>query len=751
MIVVRNPRPTGMLPNLEKIRLALASRTFVNHPEQANVTPFQLCRWCEGVVAQMGLALSKLKSQPPGEEPSRTQLKHYPSLEELISEASQGCHLCCMLLGSLRHPVKDMLVTKQSLEDYGNLIHARITHWDFSSRYNKHDRYEIDIGQIGIDSSEFDPLVNPLELIAKRKSTKLIRDAQISRHTGSKSCYAMIRNWIHTCTSQHQSCNASEPKQRPSRLLDLEFDNTNDVKLVTGNSSAMSYATLSYSWGSVEQLMLLRTNLMDFMQRIPFADLSNVAQDVVKVCRGLSIRYLWIDALCIIQGEDGDFEQEAPRMNDIYGGCIINITAAQSLDTTQHFLCDREPLQYMDCELSTVELNGCEASITNRHVCQLTSTRNRPGDYNIDSRAWFYQERFLSQRSVYFGTKGIHWECREGMACEAQGNIRVDGIHYKSCNGEFNDVAWNLKSQFAQVASLDHALRSPEAVTALREAWACILESYVDMKLTRPTDRLLAIAGIASVFEKTFGLQAIFGLWINFLNEDLLWTVNPNTRRYAQPQWQAPSWSWANLEDCSVTPSRALRLSEKFGMHTCLEVDSAPIVRLPKQTGFLNLVPIDDRNKALCLRGKLAPCILQVQDKEYSLTPKHKAFAPIDDLPGNIRSEFFEPDCFFSFDPDDADNVFCLLIRTEKHFVSDTNLAHHYVQYYGLVLVPIERIEGPFKGQGTGRRFIRIGIYSESYGNLKEGDTYFNPNCPVQPETMYLWKAAGDAQDVVIV
>jgi hypothetical protein len=725
-----------MISNLEKIRLALASRTSVNHPEQASVTPFQLCRWCEDIVAQMGPVLSKLKSHQPGEKTSRTQLKHYPALEELLSEASQGCHLCCMLLGSLCHPVKDMLVTKQPLEEYGNSIHARITHRDFSSQYDKYERYEIDIGQIGIDSSEFDELVNPLELTLRKHSAISTRDAQISRYTSSESCYEMIRNWIHNCTSQHQSCNASGPKQRPSRLLDLEFDNTNDVKLVTGDSSAMSYATLSYSWGSVEQLMLLRTNLMDFMQRIPFADLSNVAQDAVKVCRGLSIRYLWIDALCIIQGEDGDFEQEAPRMNDIYGGCIINITAAQSLNTTQHFLCYREPLQCMDCELSTVELDGSEASITNRHVCRAERTQNRPGEYHIDSRAWFYQERFLSPRSVYFGTKGIHWECRGGMACEAQGDIRIDDIHYKRFGWSFNDVAWNLKYQFAQVTALDHDMQNSEAVASLREAWASVLESYVGMRLTRSTDRLLAIAGIASVFEKTFGMRAIFGLWIDFLNEDLLWTVNPNTRRYSQPQWQAPSWSWANLEDCSITPSRALRPGEKSGMLTCLEVESAPVVRLPEQAGFLNLGLIDIESRSLCLRGKLAPCVLQSHDNKYSLIPKQHASAPIDDVQAYSKPRSFEPDYFFSFDADDADDIYCLLIRTELHFVSDTS---HWGEHYGLVLVPLERMEGPPRGKSTGRRFIRIGTYSERYGNIYD------------PEPEYLWKAAGDAQDVVIV
>ena len=56
-------------------------------------------------------------------------------------------------------------------------------------------------------------------------------------------------------------------------------------------------------------------------------------------------QFLWIDALCIIQGEDGDFLTEAPRMQDVYSGSMLNIVAAESKDTTEPFLVNRRMKQ----------------------------------------------------------------------------------------------------------------------------------------------------------------------------------------------------------------------------------------------------------------------------------------------------------------------------------------------------------------------------------------------------------------------
>jgi hypothetical protein len=90
--------------------------------------------------------------------------------------------------------------------------------------------------------------------------------------------------------------------------------------------------------------VLSAENHSEFKIRIPIESLSKVAQDAITVCRALSVRYLWIDAICVMQGPDGDFHQETARMEDVYANALFTINAAASTDITQPFLVRRNPL-----------------------------------------------------------------------------------------------------------------------------------------------------------------------------------------------------------------------------------------------------------------------------------------------------------------------------------------------------------------------------------------------------------------------
>jgi hypothetical protein len=42
-------------------------------------------------------------------------------------------------------------------------------------------------------------------------------------------------------------------------------------------------------------------------------------RDAIKICRGLEIQYLWVDALCIFQDEESDWLKQSSQMSHIYG------------------------------------------------------------------------------------------------------------------------------------------------------------------------------------------------------------------------------------------------------------------------------------------------------------------------------------------------------------------------------------------------------------------------------------------------
>lgn len=104
--------------------------------------------------------------------------------------------------------------------------------------------------------------------------------------------------------------------------------------------------------------------------------------------------------------------------------------------------------------------------------------------------------------------------------------------------------------------------------------WRKVLDTYGRAKLTKETDRLIAIADTAERFAEIFNDEWVAGLWRRALPRDLLWEVTKGQRTNKptpdigyikslfrggspsshQQNWssrfesyQAPSWSWASV------------------------------------------------------------------------------------------------------------------------------------------------------------------------------------------------------------
>lgn len=60
--------------------------------------------------------------------------------------------------------------------------------------------------------------------------------------------------------------------------------------------------------------------------------------------RALGLRYLWIDALCIIQDSRSDWEKRASQMARVYRICAVRSALTDARDPTYHFYPPR-PIQ----------------------------------------------------------------------------------------------------------------------------------------------------------------------------------------------------------------------------------------------------------------------------------------------------------------------------------------------------------------------------------------------------------------------
>ncbi|KAK8849144.1 HET-domain-containing protein [Apiospora arundinis] len=118
-----------------------------------------------------------------------------------------------------------------------------------------------------------------------------------------------------------------EPKEIPTRLIDVNSNEPQNVRLVnTHRGSKAVYACLSYCWGQGGQYCTYKHNIKEHMQRICVSDLPAAVADAIRLCRALRIPFLWVDALCIVQDDEVDWNREAAAMASIYGSAALTIS-----------------------------------------------------------------------------------------------------------------------------------------------------------------------------------------------------------------------------------------------------------------------------------------------------------------------------------------------------------------------------------------------------------------------------------------
>ena len=137
---------------------------------------------------------------------------------------------------------------------------------------------------------------------------------------------------------------AASDKPMPTRVLDLDAFGEGshevkdaDVRLVETGEQYGSYVTLSYCWGGYTACRTLKANYQQRMDRIVYNQLPPVFAQAVRVTRALGVRYLWIDALCIVQDDLNEWRREAASMSEIYWNTICRLAVNDCKNPTESF------------------------------------------------------------------------------------------------------------------------------------------------------------------------------------------------------------------------------------------------------------------------------------------------------------------------------------------------------------------------------------------------------------------------------
>ena len=179
----------------------------------------------------------------------------------------------------------------------------------------------------------------------------------LSATTGSMESLSTASKWLKTCSMEHESCRhagAEAPVSwRPSRLVDLGSGSLPTPKLCDdfAPDSKTEYMTLSRCWGADLPCTLRKTNLDLFKNSIPFLELPQTFQDTTRAVKLFGIRYIWVDALCILQDSVSDWDLESSRTNSIYKYAVCTLAATWGKDSNARCFSSRDPRLVAPCKV----------------------------------------------------------------------------------------------------------------------------------------------------------------------------------------------------------------------------------------------------------------------------------------------------------------------------------------------------------------------------------------------------------------
>ncbi|OCL02676.1 HET-domain-containing protein, partial [Glonium stellatum] len=321
----------------------------------------------------------------------------------------------------------------------------------------------------------------------------------------SSSAFRIASAWLAECLKHHTYCNTpvALEAQLPTRVIDVgSVEGCNDVCLLeTEGRMVGSYMALSHCWGGNSHVQTTITTLPAYVSKIGLNALPKTFAGAIRTARQFGIRYLWIDSLCIIQDSPDDWESEASQMGAYYRNALVTISAAHGSNSDAGLFVKRDSL----------------------------STQPYLKPLPLYSRSWVLQEQLLSPRTLTYGKSGISWRCQ---------TMRFD---------ERAPLAMKT-DDFIKDKPDNHCSPTSDHFT---HDWGRLVQDYTSRGMTRQTDKLVAISGIASIISSLKSLEYAAGIWNGsheMFVQGLLWSASKRGPRLLDV---APSWSWASIE-CEV-------------------------------------------------------------------------------------------------------------------------------------------------------------------------------------------------------
>ncbi|KAI4861826.1 HET-domain-containing protein [Hypoxylon rubiginosum] len=475
------------------------------------------------------------------------------------------CHICGLILEAAEFR-KPGLITSQIGTDSDNALADVWINIEIDSQLNvqkvapskfRRGPWEPRHYENSSESSASTPLPS------KTMWGEMCQNWDIVEDSTTQAAFDRAARWLSHCMKYDEPCRPPDAHFTPRRLLNVGQEGG---PFLVKPTEPTEYACLSYCWGETAESVLRTTNV----------------QDAVKVCRGLNIPYLWVDSLCIIQDDAEAWHHDASMMDHIYLNSQLTIAALEPSSCKTGFLGKQR-----------FGFPGWQHQVKLQDTSRKVIVRPEPDivEYSLDKRGWCLQETMLSQRRLCFDGNEMSWECLCRKVCECghyiwslkePGRNDISLVQIGALLKE--DVLLSaplprkpISSLMATSRYLEWLMgtRSPNLVgTApdrIYELWRTAVSSYSKRLLSRQSDKLMALAGLARVIirsrEGNYGEnEYLAGLWKIELPFELAWmAIDSKPRPHplvdgesaAANQKHFPSWSWASCDgvvgyDCTL-------------------------------------------------------------------------------------------------------------------------------------------------------------------------------------------------------
>ncbi|PQE20504.1 hypothetical protein CJF30_00001818 [Rutstroemia sp. NJR-2017a BBW] len=277
------------------------------------------------------------------------------------------------------------------------------------------------------------------------------------------------------------------------------------------------------------------------------SQISTVAREAIAVCRALKLRYLWIDALCIVQDDKSDWERESAAMGSVYRYSYLTICAAASSSCNQGFLERKSHTINIRFQSSIVAQVAGTYSLRFSRFADFKDLRpnfQSPLEYDLlrcswAARGWTYQETALSTRLLVLTSARTYVVC--------------NNVTFSERIGEYQ--AWGSNRNLMSLLTSRTVLAS-SSINQIYDSWLKMVQSYSDRKLTFATDKFPALSGLAERVSKVTQDDYIAGIWRKDMLRGLFWSCAQQQEAGLEERlaaldspdvYIAPSWSFAGV------------------------------------------------------------------------------------------------------------------------------------------------------------------------------------------------------------